>query len=123
MGVRCNFGIHIFGVFNHAHDFVVAAVADSIEPQMFSDGIFVWKVFMCQCIIHHSHVPGGRRIALFDGPASQEMSANGFKIVCAHKVVDRIIIVSVQLWLASLNPDLSIPIPAIHGAVEGDARA
>src|ERR1700688_2069264 len=83
-------------------------MAESVEPQMFSDGVFVRKKFMGEHVVDHGNAPGGRRIALFDAPTTQEMRADGLEIVRAYIVVDRIIIVCIHSWLASLNPDLSL---------------
>ena len=56
--IRGNSWIHVFGVFDHAHDLKIATVANAIESQMFSDGVLVRKKFVGEGVIDDCNVQG-----------------------------------------------------------------
>ena len=88
-GVRGKFGVDILRIFHKADDLIVAAVANTVEAQMFSEGIFVGEKFAGKRVIDYSNVVRGWRIPLLDRTTAQETRANGLEIARLPRVLKR----------------------------------
>src|SRR5581483_10612473 len=74
-------GTAVTGVLHNADNFVVAAMAGSVETEVLPNRILLWKEGTYEVFIHHGDTLRGRRIPLINDPAAQQGSTNGLEVV------------------------------------------